>query len=370
MKPLKRKQKFLIEMTAVVLVLMVSAAVMIPRFLEAQSFNTPEHFPDPVFRRVVEQALNVEPGGRFTREDISNVPQMELREPGIKSYKGLEHFTGLKSLVLQSPTITELDVSANVKLEKLVCMSRNLKRVNITRCEQLKLLNVNMTAIKELNLSGNPKLEQLFCIRTKLSVLDLSNNPAVTMVLCRQTPIHTLNLKGATSLQSIECSNTLIHELDLSTNVNLQLLNCSFTLLKELDVTQNTKLMTLQCNGVKLPELDVTQNPQLQRLDANGCTLKFIDLTKNPLLQEIHLSNNQLKEIPDFENCQMINHVALDSNQLGCEAWESLMQQNIKVYYIQYNPQYHVDLTPCLEDILNRTSFEYVQEMIQQESMR
>ena len=75
---MKRKQLLLIELMAGVLLLVIAATVMVPKFLNSQNLNHPNIFPDENFRTKIAYMLRKNQGERFTRSELLTITEMEL----------------------------------------------------------------------------------------------------------------------------------------------------------------------------------------------------------------------------------------------------------------------------------------------------
>ena len=104
-------------------------------------------FPDDNFRNFLIASLRISKsnpdtsGKILTPEVISKIKKLKLTSKKIKSLKGIEYFTALRELYIGDNLLTELDVSKNTELEKLVCLSNKLTSLDVSK--NLKLENLN-----------------------------------------------------------------------------------------------------------------------------------------------------------------------------------------------------------------------------------
>jgi Leucine-rich repeat (LRR) protein len=88
----------------------------------SQNINTPDNFPDPNFRRVIEEFMGVPPGGEFTAADAAaQTGTLQCSSRSISNMAGLQYFTGLTSLCCVFNQLTSLDISRNTALAFLNC---------------------------------------------------------------------------------------------------------------------------------------------------------------------------------------------------------------------------------------------------------
>ncbi len=121
----------------------------------SQNINTPENFPDPKFRAIVEEFMGVAPGGEFSAAEASIKGGMLMcSNRGIKEMSGIEYFHALKFLQ---------------------CKHNDLKNLDITKNNALNTLNCGRNQLTRLDLSHNVALEFLDCSSNQLTSLDVSN---------------------------------------------------------------------------------------------------------------------------------------------------------------------------------------------------
>ncbi|HPO10462.1 MAG TPA: hypothetical protein PLZ55_17435, partial [bacterium] len=217
-------RNLLIEAAIVLVVLGFLLWISIPRFLAAQSINTPDNFPDPNFRKVIEKFMGVEPEGIFSaRKAAAKTERLLCIGCFVGSTKGIEFF----------PNITRFDCSGNP-------------------------LNENP------DISRNTALTDFRCRSSQVTALDFSKNTALQIVDCFDNKITNLDISRNPALAELECSHNQIVKLDLSKNVNLNDLRCSENLLETLDVSACKNLEKFSCGYNRLQKLDVSQNPSLR----------------------------------------------------------------------------------------------------------
>lgn len=128
----------------------------------------------------------------------------------------------------------------------------------------LKDFSCNKTAITELDVSKNPELERLVCgsdrisERSVLKSINLFNNPKLKVLECEHASITKLDLSKLPALEKISIDMLLITELDVSHNPALKEINCRTNDISELDVSHNPELRKIYCKGTNIKKLDVT----------------------------------------------------------------------------------------------------------------
>ncbi len=263
----------------------------------AQNINTPENFPDQKFRTVVEEFMNVAPGGEFSaQEAAAKTGVLNCDYKWIMDISGIEFFTGITELNCFSNHLTHLDVSKNTSLLSLCCYNNK---------------------ITDLDLRFNTNLQKLDCAVNRLTSLDLSNNPLLQYLDCGGNPLSNLNVNVNNGLTSLYCYSNGLQELDISKNTNLKLLSCQGNRLKELDVSLNASLLTLNCYSNFIDDIDLSNNPNLSVLDCHSNLISLLDVSQNQVLSNMNCSDNRLSmldislnptlKILNFSNNQLLS---------------------------------------------------------------
>ena len=202
------------------------------------------NFPDDNFwNYLLEQDYGKD--GVLTEAEIRNITVMDVSEKEIKSLKGIEYFTALRTLNCSDNELTELDISGNTALDTLDCSYNELT---------------------SLDLSVNKALTELSCDDNKLTSLDISVNKALTELDCGDNKLTSLDISKNTALRSLDCYDNELTSLDISKNTALRSLDCGFNELTALDISKNTALTYLRCSYNSLTSLDLSKNMALEKL--------------------------------------------------------------------------------------------------------
>ena len=252
-------------------------------FLESLNINKQENFPDPNFRRVVEEFMNTVPGGFFTAEQVSEASwrQGDLRcdNRNIRDLTGFEYLNGLTALDCSHNQLTNLDVA------------------------------------------NNPMLRSIRCRGNRLANLDISGATALREIRCQDNPLMSINLSGCVSLTVFEFTGTVLQTLDVSDCSALAELDCSHNALSELDVTGCVSLKWLWCSQNRLESLDLTENVELSLLSCSGNRLERLDVSECPALRSIDCRDNRLMGIESFADCPSLVAADVRGNRLACDDW-------------------------------------------------
>ena len=90
----------------------------------------------------------------------------------------------LLELNVSDNSISELDLSALIDLQKLNCANNKLTRLNVIRLTNLTELNCGHNTISELDLIANANLEKLSCEALGLNILNLTTNARLKELVC------------------------------------------------------------------------------------------------------------------------------------------------------------------------------------------
>lgn len=212
----------------------------------------------------------------------------------IASTQGLEHFTGLTTLVLNETNLFTIDLSALTNLSTLDLNNNLLDSIDLSA----------QTSLTELNLSDND-----------LTSLDLANNSNLTQLTLSNNELRVLDIGNLTQLTFLSLDDNHLQNLDLSNNTLLETLNLEGNEFLYLDLSSLSALKFLVLNSNNLVALDVSNNVLLQSLELNNNSLATLDLSGLANLLQLEADNNQiyLMDIPDSSN---LSSLSAQNNQL------------------------------------------------------
>ena len=109
-------------------------------------------------------------------------------------------------LALGANDVTEIDVSKNIDLDKLVCGVNNINVLDVTNNKKLTYLVCGSNNLSELDISQNILLSTYFsCSNNNLTKLDVSNNPLLTDIHCSFNQIESLDVSNNPELRYVSC---------------------------------------------------------------------------------------------------------------------------------------------------------------------
>lgn len=299
-----------------------------------------DHFPDPVFRELIEDVYDYDENGYISDYEISITMNIKCESMGIESVEGIEYYTDLQGLWCRDNDIEELDLSGNPDLRGLWC-SEN--------------------PISELDFSNNPELTWVYCFECDLTSLDFSDTPHMAYIECNTNPLTELNISTNEELEHLMLGSCQIHELDLSNNPNLCELVCFRNEMTYLNIENNYKLKRLNiwdnpdlgnididhlsqleyynCAANGVTELDVSGNPLLMQLSCGWNSISELDLSNNPRLGYLDCNTNQITSLDVSHNPQLYFLQAFINNFTTIDIGDnSRLQKTYNDGYFQYEP--------------------------------
>lgn len=116
------------------------------------------HFPDEKLRKYLRTWFDKNRDGELSVQECSDVGAIEMFNGGLSSLKGIEYFPELKLIDCGNSLLTELDVSNNLKLEKLWCNGNQLQSLDVSALSQLNTLRCEKNPFITLKLSEGKML--------------------------------------------------------------------------------------------------------------------------------------------------------------------------------------------------------------------
>lgn len=105
----------------------------------SENINTVTAIPDPAFRTVVQGIFGAAPSDIITATDAAAVTgHISAQNRGITDLTGIEYFTGIETLYAQLNSISSIDLSQNVALQRLFLSYNNLTTVDLSNNNQLR----------------------------------------------------------------------------------------------------------------------------------------------------------------------------------------------------------------------------------------
>ncbi|CAL2064827.1 T9SS type A sorting domain-containing protein [Tenacibaculum sp. 190524A05c] len=198
-------------------------------------------------------------------------------------------------LNISSNSIDELDgLEAFESLEILDCSENNFNEFDFSQLPELKELYIHDLFFAVLNLSSNLKIEKLIYNNANSTTLNLGNN----------TVIKELNI-GGNNITSFDVSAyTTLEVLNIDDNYQILPLN----------VRPLANLTDLSANDTSLQNLDVSQNLLLEKLSMDRASGFYLDLSNNTALTSFSARTSDMSGI-NIQNGNNANITLFDTEQ-------------------------------------------------------
>lgn len=215
------------------------------------------NFPDDEFREIVSFWGDKNHDGWLSKEEAGepeSINNYSGKAP-VKDLKGLEYFYNAKEIEIKNAELTNVDLSKNPNLERVILDNNQITTLDIS----------NNLKLKELSLKGNNI--------DKLSNIKFGYNNALETLNLSENYFTKLDLRNFPNLKRLECSGqkseTELMEL-LMQSKKLQYLDCSHNALTDLDLTKSTELVNLICNNNSLTSLDFSNSKKIDIFQSNN----------------------------------------------------------------------------------------------------
>jgi len=252
-------------------------------------------------------------------ENISSLTTLDVSGKEISNLTGIEAFTALTILKINTNKLTSVDLSKNTDLIELYAKSNELTSLDVSKNTALTILYLHNNQLTSLDVSKNIALTTLYCGHNQLTSLDISKNTALTDLRSNSNQLTSLDVGKNTALIELHCSNNKLTTLDLSKNTVLSKLYCHSNQLPSLDLSKNTALTTLDLNNnTVLTTVDLSKNTALTVLKIQTNKLTSLDVRKNTALTQLYCGYNQLTSLDVRKNTDLMVLYAAGNSDLTC----------------------------------------------------
>jgi len=159
------------------------------------------NFPDENFRDVV-SGYDKNADGYLNTAELYAVTEMNVMTYLIKDIKGIEYFTELRYLNINSNQITAVDVSKNTKLTSFSCVYNKLTSLDLSQNTLLRSVFCSNNEIENLVLPKDNQIHNLEIENNKIKEVDVASMPYLTSLLCSGNSIVSLSDFNVESTQS------------------------------------------------------------------------------------------------------------------------------------------------------------------------
>ena len=257
------------------------------------------------FTKTTDGTVNLNnPDNQDLLQEVTSINVDNMNDPTVCDEIG--YFKYLKYLHCSNNSLTSLDLSQNLALERLYCSENSLTSLDLSNNKSLVYLDCSMNfQLKNLNMSENRCLERLKCSFTNIKTLDLSNNLNLEVLDCGHNNLSSLDLSQHTRLKNVDCSYNNLSDLDINSPALLYL-NCNNNKIRYLDLSNAVSLEELDCSTNYLESLDTNKNVNLVLLDCSNNDLTFFIPTKNVALKQLYCHHNSISTLTLGSNTKLV----------------------------------------------------------------
>lgn len=340
---------------------------------------------DTNFDNVGDAYVDTNNNDEIEPSEAQAVNRLVLAGLGISDLTGIESFTNLNHLDVNSNALTSINLSSLTNLVNLYCYTNFLPSLNLTGLSNLIELSCSGNLLTSLDLNSQSTINTLYCGSNRFKTLDLSNSISLNNIDCSNNLLKSLNVSNLTNLyflyvdnnrlktidiQSLSnlttfscyqnsltslnvpnnlsylnCGNNQINNLNFNNATNLQILNCDFNIGGSLNVDFLTNLSSLSCRYCGLFELNLSNNPNLGSLTIDNNQLTNLDLSNNLNLNQLYCQQNQFSNL-NINFLTNLTDLGFGNNNLNSVDISGL----INLAYLQY--------FGGLQNTLNTNSFQ------------
>ena len=181
-------------------------------FVEINDTN----FPDPVFRKYVEDNIDTEKDDKLSQAERDAVTGINIDNQNCTDLTGIAYFANLTTLSCQHNGLKELNLEDNENLTELICSYNQLTTLDVSKNAKLRILKCYNNGMEKLNLGDITHLTLLNCDDNNLTELDVSKNPDLKELECRENKLRRVVIGKKYSLTTLYLRGNQLTSLDLS----------------------------------------------------------------------------------------------------------------------------------------------------------
>ena len=241
---------------------------------------------------------------------------------------GVQTDAGLYRLICNGNALTELDISGNETLLRIVSEGQvsegeGYKEYSGPADGYLLRVDIGTVILTEPPIpSGVPISAENFPDANFRSVVserfdidqngyldDTETDPVTGLDVAYREIASLQGIGFFTKLEFLDCSGNQLTDLYLSGNPALTELRCGNNSITELNISGNEALVKVICTTNQLATLDLSGNPALSELECGDNRLKTLDVSHNPALHYVACAQNQISVL-DISECELLMNIA------------------------------------------------------------
>ena len=292
------------------------ALVAIASGAQAQVAINATNFPDENFRNWLLDANNINgygADGQLTATEIADIKELNIKNQDIANLKGLEYFTSMTDLYLDSNPLTSVDVSMFPQLEILAIGFLNLTSIDLSNNTKLKQMRFTGNQLTSLDFTKYPDLEVLLIGMNPMASVDVTQNPKLKRLSIIDVPISSLDLTKNTALETLEIGKNNLTSLDLSKNTKLKSLDVTKSDVTAWDFTPMTKLEKLYFFDSKGTTFDLRKCAPLKEVKIDNSELTTLDMSGLAALESFYVDGSTVGTV-NASGCQNLEWPVVKNN--------------------------------------------------------
>ena len=212
---------------------------------------------------------------QILKTEAAVVTQLLISNKNIIDLTGIEAFTSLIDLDVTQNSLTNLDLSKNNALEKLLVANNQLSTIDFSQNLNLKTIDVGENNLSSLDVSLLTDLESLSCYKNNLSIINLYTNKELLAFIANDNQLKNVDIRENTKLFWIDLDDNQLEDLMLKNGNN--------TNISQFSITGNPNLTCVEVDDVNFSttnwtEKDTTANYSTDCAPANDDCSKAIPL--------------------------------------------------------------------------------------------
>ncbi|MBQ4820917.1 matrixin family metalloprotease [Aquimarina sp. MMG016] len=315
---------------------------------------------------------------------IEGVTTLSVINMEISDLTGIEDFTALEELNVDTNFLSDLDLSANTNLIKIECGSNSMDSINLNGLTALEEFDGGSNDYTTLDFSTNTSLTKLYCDSNDLTALDVSNNTILTDLDCSNNALTTLNVRNgnntnvtnfnATNNPNLDCiqvddvtySTTNWTNVDAQTNFS-ETAYCEYTAIPDAnfetalanlgydDISGDGQVPTeliktvasLSVSSANISDLTGIEDfTALRQFFVSRNNLTTLDLSNNPLISNLGAKNNNISTLNLGTNT---NYQLIDLSNNNLTSFDASNFTGLALLELNNNPITSMDLSANIE---------------------
>ena len=242
--------------------------VMMPGRAASAAGGINTYFADENLQEEIRKVLNKSSvSDAVSTDELNNIYKLDISGCKIASLEGIENLGALE----------ELDCSNNPLTTVSFAGFYSLKKLDVSDCSELKLLECSFGVLSSLDVSNCPKLEKIDCALNNLTELNVSTCYGLKFLYAAANNLKSLDLSNILCIYQVSCGDNDLEDINLGYCPDLNEISAYNNLLTGIDTTGCPKLKNLDLDDNPLAFLDVSMNKELSSLYVNGDQLDIKD---------------------------------------------------------------------------------------------